>query len=283
MAQIVSIIGITHNPFMPRLFKQPQQPPGAAKVKERIAMMRQKLAEAKVDVLVCIGNDHLHQFFMDNMPAFMIGKMEQYDGTFYDEEREFGLPKCKLQGDLDVSDAIMEGAFDRGVDFSYSNELTIDHSIIVPMMFVRPEMDIPIVPILTNCIAPPMPRAKRYFEVGTALRGAIDSLPTNKRIGVLVSGHLSLEIGGPKMFEPKLTDPNFDANAVGWIVNGDIDAATEACTPDKMIGYGNMTTGYLNFIMMMGLANLAKPSYAEGLDAGFPAIPFFSWDQQSKI
>jgi protocatechuate 4,5-dioxygenase beta chain len=283
MAQIISIIGITHNPFMPRLFQQPQQPPGAAKVKERIAMMRQKLAEAKVDVLVCIGNDHLHQFFMDNMPAFMIGKMEQYDGTFYDEEREFGLPKCKLQGDLDVSDAIMEGAFDRGVDFSYSNELTIDHSIIVPMMFVRPEMDIPIVPILTNCIAPPMPRPKRYFEVGKALRAAIDSLPTNKRIGVLVSGHLSLEIGGPKMFEPKLTDPNFDANAVGWIVNGDIDAAAEACAPANVIQYGNMTTGYLNFLMMMGLANSAKPSYAEGLDAGFPAIPFFSWDQQSKV
>ncbi len=283
MAQIVSIIGITHNPFMPRLFKQAQQPPGAAKVKERIAMMRQKLAEAKVDVLVCIGNDHLHQFFMDNMPAFMIGKMEQYDGTFYDEEREFGLPKCKLQGDLDVSDAIMEGAFDRGVDFSYSNELTIDHSIVVPMMFVRPEMDIPIVPILTNCIAPPMPRAKRYFEVGKAIRAAIDSLPSNKRIGVLVSGHLSLEIGGPKMFEPRLTDPNFDANAVGWIVNGNIDAATDACAPEKMLQYGNMTTGYLNFIMMMGVANLAKPSYAEGLDAGFPAIPFFSWDQQSKI
>ena len=282
MAQIVSIIGITHNPFMPRLFKQAQQPPGAAKVKERIAMMREKLAEAKVDVLVCIGNDHLHQFFMDNMPAFMIGKMEQYDGTFYDEEREFGLPKCKLQGDLDVSDAIMEGAFDRGVDFSYSNELTIDHSIVVPMMFVRPEMDIPIVPILTNCIAPPMPRAKRYFEVGKAIRAAIDSLPTNKRIGVLVSGHLSLEIGGPKMFEPRLTDPNFDANAVGWIVNGDIDAAAANCAPDKMLQYGNMTSGYLNFIMMMGVANLAKPSYAEGLDAGFPAIPFFSWDQQSK-
>src|SRR6476661_8748436 len=161
MAQIVSIIGITHNPFMPRMFKQPQQPPGAEKVKERIAMMRQKLADAKADVLVCIGNDHLHQFFMDNMPAFMIGKMEEYDGTFYDEEREFGLPKCKLPGDLDTSDAIMEGAFDRGVDFAYSNELTIDHSIVVPMMFVRPEMDIPIVPILTNCIAPPMPRPHR--------------------------------------------------------------------------------------------------------------------------
>src|SRR5258705_871 len=172
MAEIVSIIGITHNPFMPRLFKQAQQPPGTEKVKERIAMMRQKLAEAKPDVLVCIGNDHLHQFFMDNMPAFMIGKMDQYDGTFYDEEREFGLPKCKLPGDVDVSDAIMEGAFDRGGD------------------------------------------------------------------------------------------------AAG-------------CTLEKMIQSGNMTSGYLNFLMMMGVANSTKPSYAEGLDAGFPAIPFFSWDKQA--
>jgi hypothetical protein len=31
----------------------------------------------------------------------------------------------------------------------------------------------------------------------------------------------------------------------------------------------------------MGVANSAKPSYAEGLDAGFPAIPFFSWERKS--
>jgi protocatechuate 4,5-dioxygenase, beta chain len=278
MAQIVTIIGITHNPFMPRMFQQPQQPPGAEKVKERIAMMRKKLTEANPDVLIAIGNDHLHQFFMDNMPAFLIGKMDQYDGTFYDETREFGLPTCKLPGDVELSDAIMEGAFDRGVDFAYSNELTIDHSIVVPMIFVRPEMDIPIVPILTNCIAPPMPRAKRFYEVGKVIRAAIDSLPTSKRIGVLVSGHLSLEIGGPKQFERHLTDPTFDAAAVGWIVNGDIQSAAEGCTPAKMVKAGNMTSGYLNFLMMMGVANASKPSHAEGLDAGFPGIPFFRWD-----
>jgi len=33
---------------------------------------------------------------------------------------------------------------------------------------------------------------------------------------------------------------------------------------------------------MMGLANATKPSHAEGLDAGFPAIPFFSWDKQQR-
>jgi protocatechuate 4,5-dioxygenase beta chain len=198
MAQIVSIIGITHNPFMPRLFQQPQRPPGCEKILERIAMMRAKLAESKPDVLVAIGNDHLHQFFMDNMPAFMIGKMDAYDGTFYDEMREFGLPKHRLPGDPELSDAIMEGAFDRGVDFSYSNELTIDHSIIVPMMFVRPEMDIPIVPILTNCIAPPMPRPKRFYEVGKALRAAIDGLSTKKN----TSGSSSAAISRSKSAGP---------------------------------------------------------------------------------
>jgi protocatechuate 4,5-dioxygenase beta chain len=278
MAQIVTIIGITHNPFMPRLFKQPNRPPGCEKILERIDLMRKKLAAAKPDVLVAIGNDHLHQFFMDNMPAFMIGKMDAYEGTFYDETREFGLPACRLPGDLELSDAIMEGAFDRGVDFAYSNELTIDHSIVVPMMFVRPEMDIPIVPILTNCIAPPMPRPKRFYEVGKAVRAAVDSLPSKKRIGVLVSGHLSLEVGGPKQFERKLQDPEFDAAAVGWIENGDIQAAADFCTADRMLRAGNMTTGYLNFLMMLGVANSSKPTHAEGLDAGFPAIPFFSWD-----
>jgi len=49
-----------------------------------------------------------------------------------------------------------------------------------------------------------------------------------------------------------------------------------------MIAAGNMTSGYLNFLMMMGLANATKPSHAEGLDAGFPAIPFFSWDKQQR-
>ncbi len=276
MAQIAAIVGITHNPFMPRLFKQPARPPGCAKVIERIEMMREKLRRAKPDVIVAIGNDHLHQFFMDNMPAFMIGKMDAYDGTFYDEIREFGLPAHRVPGDAELSDAIMEGAFDRGVDFAYSNELTIDHSIIVPLMFVRPEMDVPIVPILTNCIAPPLPRPKRFYEVGRAIRGAIDSLSINKRIAVLVSGHLSLEIGGPKQFERKLMDPNFDAAAVGWIAGGDVNDAVNHCSFDQLKQSGNMTHGFLNFIMMMGVANASKPSYAEGLDAGFPAVPFFS-------
>ncbi len=278
MADLVAIIGVTHNPFMPRLFSRPNRPSGCAKVIERLEMMREKLRQAKPDALVTIGNDHLHQFFMDNMPAFMIGKMDAYEGTFYDEKREFGLPECRVPGDLDLSDQIMEGALDKGVDLAYSNEITIDHSIIVPLMFTRPEMDLPIVPILTNCIAPPLPRPKRFYEVGRTIRAVIDELRTDKRIAVLVSGHLSLEVGGPKQFEGRLLDPDFDARAVGWIARGNVSGAVNNCSFDQLKKSGNMTAGFLNFIMMMGVANASATSYAEGLDAGFPAIPFFAWE-----
>ena len=57
MAEIVSIIGITHNPFMPRLFKQAQRPPGCDKITERIEMMRGKLAEVSKHMQSAKGTD----------------------------------------------------------------------------------------------------------------------------------------------------------------------------------------------------------------------------------
>jgi protocatechuate 4,5-dioxygenase, beta chain len=278
VARLVSIIGVTHNPFMPRLFALPDPPPGAALALARVALMREKLRQAEPDVLLMIGNDHLNQFFMDNMPAFMIGKMDAYDGTFYNEVREFGLPVVRVPGDARLGRQLLEGALDHDVDLAYSDELRLDHSTIVPLLWVRPEMDLPVVPLLTNCIAPPLPRARRVHAVGQALRRVIEELPGDQRIAVVASGHLSLEVGGPKMMEPRLTDPQFDHQAVGWIANNDLEGAARACTFEQLSRSGNMTPGFLNFIMAMGIADGLRPTHAEGLEAGFPATPFFAWE-----
>jgi len=80
----------------------------------------------------------------------------------------------------------------------------------------------------------------------------------------------------PKFFQGnRLYRSWIDVGSPNWTIG-----AAKGCTPDKMIASGNMTSGYLNFLMMMGVANSTKPSHAEGLDAGFPAIPFFCWDRQ---
>ena len=283
MAHVAGIFGVTHNPFMPRLLQEPDPPAGARRVKGRLDELRDALRATRPDVLVMVGNDHLNQFFMDNMPAFLVGRMATYQGTFPNEVREFGLPTCEIPGDPEMSDAILDGGFDRGVDFSYSDEVRIDHSIVVPLLWLRPELDLPVVPILTNCSAPPIPRARRFHEVGRAIREAVDAVAGERRVAVVVSGHLSLEVGGPRQFERRLTDPDFDRRAVGWVATADVDSAARACTYPDLTASGNMTYGFLNFLLAIGVARDTEPWHAEGMDVGFPAVPFFAWDPAGQL
>ena len=280
MARIVCVIGITHFPFHYKLISQPrsQWPPDTEKMVERGELMRDKLRQAKPDVLLMIGNDHFHQFFMDNMPAFVLGKMEVFDGIYYNEVREFSLPRCRVPGDVGLAQRILEGVLNRGVDFSFSNELKIDHSLVVPLMFVRPEMDLPIVPVLTNCMAPPIPPPERFYQVGQVLRSVIKEIPGNKRIGVVVSGHLSLDIGGPLQFDIRPMNEEFDDQAVSWISRGDIETAVRESTFDKLTRIGTVTPAFANFLLAMGLADGMRCTHAEGLKRKGSAQPFFAWE-----
>ena len=54
-------------------------------------LVRRRLAESRPDVLVTIASDHLNQWFMDNMPAFLVGKAPRAVGPFPHEQRIFGL------------------------------------------------------------------------------------------------------------------------------------------------------------------------------------------------
>ena len=280
MARVVVVIGITHNPFHHRLISQPrsQWSEDIVRMVERGELMREKLRQAGPQSLVMVGNDHFHQFFMDNMPAFILGKMELFDGTYYNEAREFALPKCRVPGDVELAQQILEGALRRGIDFSFSNELKIDHSVVVPLLLVRPEMDLPIVPIMTNCVAPPIPPAERFYQVGRALRSVIDAIPGDKRIGVVVAGNLSLEVGGPLQFDPRPMNEEFDDQAVRWISRSEIETAIRECTFDRMTGAGNVTHAFVNFLLAMGVAEGMRCTHAEGLKRKGSTQPFFAWE-----
>jgi protocatechuate 4,5-dioxygenase beta chain len=280
MAKLVAVIGITHNPFHHKLVSQPrdQWPPHTQKMYERGELMREKLRRAEPEALIVVGNDHFHQYFMDNMPAFAIGKMDVYDGIFYNEVREFDLPRCTIPGDVKLSHQILEGGLKRGVDFAYSNEMKVDHSIVVPLMMSRPELDLPIVPIMTNCVAPPIPPPQRFYQVGQILREIIEDLPGNRRIGAVISGHLSLEVGGPLQFSTKPMDEEFDDRAVDWIKRGDAEAAMRECTFERLTAAGNVTHAFLNYILAMGLVGGLWPSFAEGVKRQGSSQGFFAWE-----
>ena len=138
-----------------------------------------------------VGSDHFHQLWLDNMPQFLVGKAPFFDANFYNEEREFGLPRMTLPGQEDLASHILRNGLDRNFDLAFSNELRIDHSITCPIITLRPQADLPIVPIYTNIFAPPLPsragssswggRSASWWRAGRRTSGWRSSAPVTCR------------------------------------------------------------------------------------------------------
>ena len=117
MATVAAVIASTHHPFYYRASTAPQdqRPLFAAEWIAKITAFRETLTRARPDVLVMVGSDHFHQLWLDNMPQFLVGHAEQYDANWYNEEREFGLPRMLLPGQRDLSWHILrQGLEDNG-------------------------------------------------------------------------------------------------------------------------------------------------------------------------
>src|SRR3954447_12309434 len=168
MATIAAIIASTHHPFYLKASTAPPEsrPPFADEWVAKILAFRETLTRAEPDVLVMVGSDHFHQLWLDNMPQFLIGKAPYYDANFYNEEREFGLPRLLLKGHEELSAYLLREGIDRDFDLAFSNELRVDHSITCPIVTVRPQNDLPVVPVYTNIFAPPLPRPERFVKLG---------------------------------------------------------------------------------------------------------------------
>lgn len=187
-----------------------------------------------------------------------------------------------LAGHLPLSRYMHEGLMDEGFDLAVSHELKIDHSIICPIITVRPDADLPVVPIYTNVFVPPLASPKRFWRLGRAIRKMIDTWPSDLRVAAIGTGHLSLELGGPRQFGETGPDPEFDRNAVQWISSGDIDSIFENVTLASMAKSGNATHGFLNMILMMGIAGQVSADYVDTVDLYHTMEAYFTWYPEGK-
>lgn len=279
MARLVATLASTHHPFYLKATTAPPQDqmPQAGEWKQKVEAYRETLNSARPDVLVMIGSDHFHQIFLDNYPQFLIGKAPAYDATFYNEQREFSLPTYKLAGDEVMSRFLHESLLAQDFDFAFSNELKIDHSIVCPIITLRPQNDLPIVPIYTNIFAPPLPSPQRFYNLGRAIRRAIEAYPSDVRVAAIGTGHLSLELGGPRQFMETGPDPEFDRKAIDWLRTGNIGAILNSVTHESMEQSGNATHGFLNFILMLGVAGAVEADYVDSLDLFHTMEAYFTW------
>ena len=157
-----------------------------------------------------VGSDHFHQLCYDNMPQFLIGKAPFYDANYYNEEREFGLPRMLLKGHEELSAYLLRAGLDAGFDLAFSNELRVDHSITCPIITTTPAGRPAHRTHLHKYLRPTAAAALAVRELGRTC--AVSSKPgrSDQRVAIIGTGHLSLELGGPRQFGPHGPDPEFD-------------------------------------------------------------------------
>lgn len=181
-----------------------------ARNQQGIANIKKTLEEAKLDVLLMVGDDQQEYLLDDNMPGICIfwGDEVMVKGhapsaatsnrpliDYLPDDRT--VPTHSALG-KHLIEHLVEAEFDvarssfldpaRGA----RSQGGIGHAFGFVYHRLMREQAIPTVPIMLNTYYPPnQPTPKRCFGLGQALRNAIEAWPTQARVGILASGGLS--------------------------------------------------------------------------------------------
>jgi len=148
---------------------------------------RQQIEGAGTEALIVIAAEHFGNFFMNNMPAYCMGIGEKYEGPIEDPEW-IKIAKTSIPGAPDLGTRLVREVM-KTVDTAFAEEWKFDHGIMVPLNFLTPKYDLPIIPVNINCQGPPLTPLHRAWAFGEALRRACDSVP--EKISVVGTGGIS--------------------------------------------------------------------------------------------
>ena len=147
----------------------------------------ERLAAAKPDVIVALTVEHWANFFLNSMPTFCIGRAPHYDGPIEDPQW-LGIEKVRIPGNAELSERVIRATMQEA-DVAYAEEWKFDHGLMVPLHFLTPRYDLPVIPVNINCQGPPLTPLTRAWAFGTALRQACDKVP--ERIALVGTGGIS--------------------------------------------------------------------------------------------
>jgi protocatechuate 4,5-dioxygenase, beta chain len=257
MAEIVSVVASTHNP---RIFWNRDQasPEDMNELYATFNDVANLLADSRPDCIVTIANDHFDSFFFDNLPGFSIGVGAVAQGPYWYEADIMSLPAYRTAIKQDLAKHLLRDGVESGVGFSQTRDVHVDHAFTVPLSFLRPKMDLPIVPIITNAFGYPLPNNMRWYELGLFLKRSIAAWPGKERVAVLASFNLTVEVGGPKM-------GNIDVEFARWLLElmgkGARTEMLEKLTVERLIAHGNSTTEFLNYVAALGIVEDRLPMF----------------------
>lgn len=174
------------------------------------------IAEQKPDVIFLVYNDHASAFSLDLVPTFAIGCAEEFNPA---DEGWGPRPVPVVRGHSALAAHIAQSVIQDDFDLTIVNRMDVDHGLTVPLslLFGQPE-DWPcrVIPFAVNVVLYPPPSGRRCFELGKALRRAVESFDEDLDVQVWGTGGMSHQLQGPRA---GLINREFDNAFLERIVN----------------------------------------------------------------
>jgi protocatechuate 4,5-dioxygenase, beta chain len=156
------------------------------------------IAREKPDVVILVYNDHASAFSLELIPTFALGCAEEFAPA---DEGWGPRPVPTVKGHPGLAWHIAQSLILDEFDMTIVNRMDVDHGLTVPLslLFGQPEeWPVRVIPLAVNVVQYPPPTGNRCFNLGKAIRRAVDSFPEDLKVVVFGTGGMSHQLQGPR-------------------------------------------------------------------------------------
>jgi len=159
---------------------------------------RRWIRESRPDVVLLVYNDHASAFSLEMIPTFAIGCAER----FAPADEGWGPRKVpEVVGHPDLAWHVAQSVILDEFDLTIINRMDVDHGLTVPLslMFGQPDAwPCRVIPFAVNVVQYPPPTGNRCYQLGRAIRRAIESFDEDLNVQVWGTGGMSHQLQGPR-------------------------------------------------------------------------------------
>jgi aromatic ring-opening dioxygenase catalytic subunit (LigB family) len=177
---------------------------------------RRWMAQNTPDVVFLIYNDHATAFSLDMIPTFAIGCADEFKPA---DEGWGPRPVPVVKGHPELASHITQSVIQSDFDLTIVNRMDVDHGLTVPLslMFGQPSAwPCQVIPFAVNVVQYPPPSGNRCYQLGSAIRRAIDSFDANLKVQIWGTGGMSHQLQGPRA---GLINKDFDTQFLDKLVS----------------------------------------------------------------
>jgi gallate dioxygenase len=159
---------------------------------------RRWFQQSTPDVIFLVYNDHASAFSLEMIPTFAIGTA----AAFHPADEGWGRrPVPQVVGHPELASHIAQSVIQDDFDLTIVNKMDVDHGLTVPLSLMcgQPRAwPCPVIPFLVNVLQYPVPSGRRCFQLGRAIRTAVESYDEPLNVQIWGTGGMSHQLQGPR-------------------------------------------------------------------------------------